>query len=139
MIWTVKVVLYEAFCDDISWEALIEIDSSSKLDDLHVAIQDFVDFGDDHPYEFFQSRDVRSKRRIRYTENENSVYETTLDMLYPLDKGNGLFYLFDYGDQWVFKITKSRKKALKPIANNQYPRLVEETGTKPIQYPGIEE
>jgi hypothetical protein len=139
MIWTIKVVLYEAFYDDISWEALIEIDSSSKLDDLHVAIQDFVDFGDDHPYEFYQSRDVRSKRRTKYTENENSVFETTLEMLYPLNKGNGLFYLFDYGDQWVFKITKSRKKALKPIANVKYPRLLEEKGTKPIQYPGIEE
>ncbi len=52
MIWTIKVVLYEAFYDDISWEALIEIDSSSKLDDLHLAIQKFVNFGDDHPLSF---------------------------------------------------------------------------------------
>lgn len=139
MIWTVKVVLYEAFYDDISWEALLEIDSSSKLDDLHLSIQDFVDFGDDHPYEFYQSRDARSKRRVRYTENENSVYETTLEMLYPLKKGNSLFYLFDYGDQWVFKITKKRKKAFEPNAKTKYPRLVEEKGNKPIQYPGIEE
>ncbi|MCP3892227.1 MAG: plasmid pRiA4b ORF-3 family protein [Desulfobulbaceae bacterium] len=139
MIWTIKVVLYEAFYDDISWEALIEIDSSSKLDDLHLAIQKFVNFGDDHPYEFYQSRDVRSKRRVRYTENENSVYETTLKMLYPLNKGNGLFYLFDYGDQWIFKITKSRKKALEPKDKIKYPILVGEKGSKPIQYQGIED
>lgn len=132
-------MLYAAFYDDISWEALIEIDSSSMLDDLHIAIQDYVNFGDDHPYEFYQSRDFSSKRRIRYTENENSVYETSLNLLYPLDKGNGLFYLFDYGDQWIFKITKTRKKAFEPNNNTKYPRLVEEKGSKPIQYPGIEE
>jgi hypothetical protein len=60
-------------------------------------------------------------------------------LLYPLDKGNGLFYLFDYGDQWIFKITKTRKKAFEPNNNTKYPRLVEEKGSKPIQYPGIEE
>lgn len=139
MIWTIKVELWEAFCEDISWEALIEIDSSSKLDDLHLAIQEYVGFGNDHPYEFYQSRNSRSKRKIRYTESENSVYDTTLDMIYPLNKGNSFFYLFDYGDMWVFKIAKSRKKSVEPNPESKYPRLIEEKGSKPIQYPGIEE
>lgn len=139
MIWTINVILYAAFYDDISWEAIIEVDSSSKLDDLHVAIQKFVEFGDDHPYEFYSARNYRSKNRTRYTVSENSVYDTKLEMIFPLEKGNSLFYLFDYGDSWIFRISKSRKKAYDAVKGINYPRLVEEKGNKPIQYPGIEE
>jgi hypothetical protein len=139
VIWSIKVILYAAFYDDISWEALIEVDSSSKLDDLHIAIQKFVGFDDDHLYEFYSARNYRSKKRTRYTESENSVYDTRLEMIYPLEKGNSLFYLFDYGDSWTFRISKSRKKAFEPVKGINYPRLVEEKGNKPIQYPGIEE
>jgi hypothetical protein len=106
MIWTIKVVLWSGFCDDISWEAKIEIDSSSSLDDLHLAIQKYVEFDNDHLYEFYTSRNERSKNRMRYSDENGSVFNTTLDMLYPLKKGDSLYYLFDYGDSWIFKITQ---------------------------------
>ncbi|MCD4786852.1 MAG: hypothetical protein K8R09_01375, partial [Desulfobacterales bacterium] len=48
-------------------------------------------------------------------------------------------YLFDYGDHWLFKVTKSRKKAQDPIQGIEYPRLIEEVGIKPEQYPSWEE
>jgi hypothetical protein len=49
------------------------------------------------------------------------------------------FLLFDYGDHWLFKVTKSRKKAQDPIQGIEYPRLIEEVGKKPEQYPSWEE
>ncbi|WP_084456915.1 IS1096 element passenger TnpR family protein [Desulfogranum mediterraneum] len=139
MIWTIKVVLWSGFCDEISWEAKIAIDSSSTLDELHFAIQEYVQFGNDHLYEFYTSRNERSHKRTRYSEENELVYETTLEMLYPLKKGNSLFYLFDYGDLWIFKIAKTRKKPFDPVVGVGYPILIEESGNKPIQYSGFEE
>jgi hypothetical protein len=138
MIWTMKVVLWSGFCDDISWEAKIEIDSSSSLDDLHLAIQKYVEFNNDHLYEFYTSRNERSKNRMRYSDENGSVFNTTLDMLYPLKKGDSLYYLFDYGDSWIFKITRTMKKQFKPMSKEKYPKLIEELGNKPIQYSDME-
>lgn len=92
MIWTMKVVLWSGYCDEISWESKIEIDSSSTLDELHFAIQEYVQFGNDHLYEFDTSCNERSYKRTRYSEEDDLIYETTLEMLYPLKKGNSLFY-----------------------------------------------
>jgi hypothetical protein len=139
MIWTIKVVLWSGFCDEINWEAKIEIDSSSTLDVLHFAIQKYVQFDNDHLYEFYTSRNERSYKKTRYSEEENSIYGTTLEMLYPLKQGNSLFYLFDYGYDWVFKITKTRKKPFEPVSGVDYPLLIKESGHKPIQYPKNEE
>ena len=90
-------------------------------------------------YEFYVSRTENSRDRIRYDDENGLVYSVTLENLYPLEKSRKLFYLFDYGDHWLFKITKSRKKAQKPVKGIKYPRLVEEVGIKPEQYPSWEE
>lgn len=138
MIWTMKVVLWAAFSDEVDWEAQFQIDSSSELDVLHFAIQNYVKFDNDHSYEFYVARTERSRKKKRYSENEGSVFETKLEDLFPLEKSHSLFYMFDYGDQWIFKITKTRSKPFKPLPNTSYPRLLEETGHKPIQYHEIE-
>lgn len=51
-----------------------------------------------------------------------------------LKKGQTFLYLFDYGDEWRFKV---RVHAINPNADTsvQYPRLVESVGTAPPQYP----
>ncbi len=138
MIWILKAeLLFGAYAEE-DWEGIIEIESSSTLEDLHFALQDSLDFDNDHMYEFYVSRTNRSRKRIRYDDENGLVYGKTLEELYPLEKNNKLFYLFDYGDSWTFKITKSRKKPQKPIQGIAYPRLIEEVGAKPVQYPSWE-
>ena len=134
MIWTLKICLWAGFCDDISWEAIIEIEPSSSLEDLHFAIQQFAEFDNDHLYEFYTSRNERCRKRVCYSHDNGLVNDTSLEDLYPLNKGDSLFYLFDYGDSWVFKISRSRKKPSEAIPNVKYPKLIEESGNKPIQY-----
>ena len=51
--------------------------------------------------------------------------------------GYKLYYLFDYGDEWIFQIKKSRKKK-KLNEKIKYPQLIESTGTNPEQYPDYE-
>lgn len=61
------------------------------------------------------------------------VRTTTLADL-DLERGQTFLYLFDYGDEWRFKV---RVHAINPNADTsvQYPRLVETVGDAPPQYP----
>ena len=123
MIWILKVeLLFGDYAEEV-WEGTIEIDSLSTLEDLHFALQDILNFDNDHMYEFYVSRTERSRVPIRYDDENELVYSVILEDLYPLEKYKKLFYLFDYGDNWLFKITKSRKKAQEPVQGIKYPRL----------------
>jgi len=90
-------------------------------------------------YEFYISRTERSRDRIRFDDENGDIYNVTLESLYPLEKGKKLYYLFDYGDNWLFKITKSRKKPTEPMEGIEYPRVVESVGNNPEQYPIYDE
>ena len=135
MIWTIKIELLFGIYADESWNASIELDSMSTLEDLHFIIQDTINFDNDHMYEFYISRTERSRERVTFDDENEKIYETTLENLYPLEKNRKLFYLFDYGDSWLFKITKSRKKPHNPEKGKKYPRIIEVKGKTPEQYP----
>ncbi|MGQ3684316.1 MAG: IS1096 element passenger TnpR family protein [Candidatus Loosdrechtia sp.] len=99
---------------------VIEIPTDATLCDLHLAIQHAIDFDDDHLFEFYAGKHIKDKRNTFY-END----DLTLDEVYPLQKGLKLYYLFDFGDSWTFKITKSRKRPVPPVAGIKYPRVVQ--------------
>ena len=120
---------------------ILDIDESATLEDLHLAIQRAVSFDNDHLYEFYAGRHYRD-RRIRYGDAEDweareSVFsELRLSAVYPLT-GLKLYYWFDFGDDWIFEIRKSRN--VKPAeAGVSYPRVVESRGPNPTQYPSWE-
>jgi len=139
MIWILRVeLLFGAYAEE-ECIRVIEIDSSSTLEDLHLAIQDAVDFDNDHLYEFYISRTARSRDRRRFDDENGDIYDVTLESLYPLEKRKTLFYLFDYGDHWLFKITRSRKKPTEPRKGIAYPRVIERVGDSPEQYPIYDE
>jgi len=116
--------------EDIPWSKTIEVKEDFTLLKLHKYIQKLVEFDDDHLFEFYVEKNPRSLR--------NSVSKRLkLNEIYPL-KGVKLFYLFDFGDSWVFQITKSRKEIIE-IKTTTYPLLVESTGVNPEQYPNYEE
>jgi hypothetical protein len=56
-----------------------------------------------------------------------------LSQVFPLPKDKKLYYVFDFGDCWLFKIVSlgSHAPARRGV---QYPRLVSDTGAKPLQY-----
>lgn len=118
---------------------VIEIDSKASLNDLHDAIQDAVDFDDDHLFEFFAGRTPR-QRKIVYVEDldyetgADRMSEITLDMVFPLPKDCKLYYNFDFGDNWIFKIGKTRKSPKESEAGVKYPRVIEKIGPNPPQY-----
>ena len=118
---------------------VIEIDENMDLVDLHEAIQDAVNFGRDHPFEFYLANSSSPWAHKHFLiENEDWTYRESdfakikLKDIYPLGRKK-LYYLFDFGDKWTFEIRKARG-GKKPEAGIEYPRVVEAIGPDPEQY-----
>ncbi len=147
MIWTLKIVCEWGRYHKKECIRTIEIDEESTLYDLHLYIQKIVEFANDHLFEFFMGRHFRNRKPFfeedtwdfNYEEAMDNYSQMTLKEIYPLPKGLQLFYHFDFGDDWFFKITKSRKKPKPPEKVIDYPQLIESVGPNPEQYQSWEE
>ena len=112
------------------WWRTIEVREDFTMHKLHNYIQKIIEFDNDHLYEFFAGKNPR-----------NRIYEipkrTKLNELFPMD-GLNLYYLFDFGDNWLFKITKLKKTKI--LTNDSVvPLLVKSIGENPEQYGDDEE
>jgi hypothetical protein len=116
--------------DEIPWSRTIEVKENFTLRKLHRYIQKIVDFDDDHLYEFYLGKNPRNNM---YTVSK----DTELNQIYP-SNGLKLYYLFDFGDCWLFEIRKSRKKKM-AVSNQKYPAVTESHGNNPEQYPEYED
>jgi hypothetical protein len=137
MIWTLNIKLLMGHFAEADWDVTIALDAASTLEDLHDMIQQAVDFDNDHLYSFYVARTPRSGEHVLYDqeEPERLPWEVTLESLFPLPKDRRLYYLFDYGDHWLFQISRTRKKPFAPEPGDDYPVLISEHGDKPQQYP----
>lgn len=134
MITTLTITLLRGrYCKD-EWSANIELDESTILEDLHLAIQKAVEFDNDHLYCFFYSRTDRGGTREFFDDENELIYTKTIKDVFPLPSKQSLFYLFDWGDEWVFKISRSRKSPHEPVKRKTYPRVESKSGVKPKQY-----
>jgi hypothetical protein len=138
MIATLKVTLVRGlYCED-DWTANIELDEASTLAELHDAIQMAVGFDNDHCFSFYLSRTDRSRTRQYFHDDDESIDTKTVKDMFPLPEKQSLFYLFDWGDEWVFKISKTRKNLQQTLPGVTYPRVESESGKKPDQYPSFD-
>ena len=142
MIWTLRVKLPGIQSECVR---VIEIESSSSLLELHEAIQKAVDFSNDHLFEFFVGRQPGNRAYSIGPEpnwdtfNPVKTYRNIhLSGIWPLPPGMKLYYLFDFGDNWLFQINKTRHKDKKPQSGVTYPRVIEAKGKNPEQYPDWE-
>ena len=134
MIYTLTVTAVWGHYLEEECARILEIAEKASLEQLHLAIQDAVSFGNDHPYAFYDGRNYRH-RKIRCADEDVAAnwYSlervwgmTKLSVVYPLH-GLKLYYHFDFGDNWIFEIRKARK--VKPVeAGVSYPRLIESRG-----------
>jgi hypothetical protein len=119
-----------------AWSRVIEIPEDASLDELHHTIQDLIGFDNDHLYEFFAGRTSRH-RKIEFGEPASSLEDSSygsilLSDVFPLDRLK-LYYRFDFGDDWLFEITRRRGKR-SPGTSVKYPKVIEKTGRNPSQY-----
>lgn len=139
MILTLNVKCFVYTEDDSECRRVIEIDENATLEELHLIIQESVNFYNDHLYEFFIANTPRSQAKFRFDDENEQIYTCKVGDLYPLEKGKKLFYLFDYGDSWLFQISKTRKKPSEPMGKINYPRIIEKIGQDPEQYPDYDD
>jgi len=144
MIWTLRVKCVGGAYLEEECVRVIEISSDASLYDVHEAIQTAVNFDRDHLHEFFAGRHCRN-RKLMFDDEFSDMCdpyryeEISLEDVYPLPKGLKLYYHFDFGDDWHFEIRKSRKKPKDPEPGVKYPRVVDEIGPNPEQYPRWED
>ncbi len=148
MVMTLRVTIERGMylTEDFMFE--IEMQSDNTLLDLHYAIQETVDFDNDHPFEFLFGRHLKNRKFVfepeegfREWNDYYDFYESIplAEVWPPPEKNVQLFYHFDFGDDWYFKIRKMSKKDTKPEPEVKYPRVTKREGNKPKQYPNMEE
>jgi len=116
---------------------VIQCAGRHTFEDLHLAIQGAFTFWDDHLYSFFMDGKRWSKRGIHspYADELPCSNEVMISQA-GLREKQSILYLFDYGDEWEFKVTvTSIFDADFPLAS---PVVVEAKGEAPEQYPGCE-
>lgn len=111
----------------------IKLSHLHTLLDLHNAIQDAFDFGDDHLYSFFMDAKRYSRNAYESPNCENGPYvdEVNIGEL-ELYEGQRILYLFDYGDSWEFNVVLEKIDSSGPLPLN--PKIVEKKGKAPEQY-----
>ena len=111
----------------------IEMAAKHTLDKLHLAIQEAFEFDNDHLYSFFMDNHKGSYDRYESPYDDNGPYadEVTIGKL-GLYTGKIFLYLFDYGDEWEFKVEVEEINSDKPLP--LIPQIMGKRGKAPDQY-----
>lgn len=113
---------------------IIDIEEGANMYALFDIIREANGFGFEHPHLFYLGRSPHNKKIIFGDEGnhypcECRPYDSELSSIYPL--GNlKLYFLYDFGDNWIFQIKKSRK-LFEVDSEVKYPRIVEKIGEDP--------
>ncbi|HLF27164.1 MAG TPA: plasmid pRiA4b ORF-3 family protein [Anaerolineae bacterium] len=117
----------------------IEIAEDQTLEDLHLMIQRAYNWSDDHLYSFFMSGkawDQHTEIGSPWSDARQHTHQVTLGSL-NLKPRQKFLYLFDYGDNHEFDVQVRKHNPSAPQGN--YPRVVDEQGKAPPQYPDYDE
>lgn len=125
----------------------IEIGASQSLYKLAEAIIAAFGFDLDHAFGFYNalrpedvySADTRYELFADLGDAEPGVLgvkKTKIGQAFPAI-GNKMIFLFDYGDEWLFRVTL--KDQANKAAKTKYPRIVASKGEAPPQYPDPDE
>jgi hypothetical protein len=135
-------ILRAALDNDAAVYRDIEIEPTKSLYQLAAAIVSAFDFDLDHCFGFYTGltpaemlhTDPKYELFADIGEAEPgslSVKKTKIAQAFPA-VGHTLLFLFDYGDEWLFRV-KLREQGKKG-GKTRYPRIVAAQGKAPSQY-----
>ena len=116
----------------ICWR-LIAMPADATLDDLVSIVLHSVNFDDDHLYRFSYRDRLGSTCIINHPamEESPSTDEVSIGSL-PLELGQSMELLYDFGDEWLFTVKLERVDP--PGGKAKAPRIIEKHGKSPVQY-----
>ena len=124
----------------------IEIDSGRSLHDLAEAIVRAFGFDLDHAFGFYGKLTGNyTASPVRYelfadveggSSDAGSVKRTKVARAFPA-VGTTMLFLFDYGDEWRFKVELVGLGT--KIPKERYPKVLASVGKAPPQYQGMDE
>jgi len=119
------------------WSRVFEIESTTSLSRLHSYIQDIVEFDNDHMYDFFVGKNYRDRRNALSDDggtpfDAGDYSDIRFEDVIP-QAGFKLFYHFDFGDDWIFRL-KIGRKIINAEKGRKYPRLILKNGKILKQY-----
>ncbi|MCD6513732.1 MAG: hypothetical protein J7L07_02305 [Candidatus Odinarchaeota archaeon] len=126
---------------------IVEISSDWSLYDFAWLITELFNFNFDHPFGFYDSANlgkVQNAFELFVDEGMEPTVEGTLSVkkskVQDLFKiiGKTAYFLFDYGDEWWFKLELIETKHAKS-KKKMYWKLLKKRGTPPPQYPPVED
>ena len=145
-IYQIKIDLIRMGLDEIEEEIsrTIEIEDKQTLYDLHINIQDLFDWDNDHMFSFYLGEKLFDRDNeysanplgehmvSSYGKQSKSAAKTELrDLDLPMDFS--FWYLFDYGNELVHKVTVEKIREMKPEESG-FPKLMLKKGSSPLQY-----
>jgi len=150
-VYRLKVELIRMGFQEIDTEVsrTFEIEGKQTLYDLHINIQHAFDWDNDHMFSFylsdklfdqdneFSANPLGEQLISSFGKSGKSASDAQLRDL-GLSIGLSFWYLFDYGDELVHRVTveEVREMTSKDI---DLPRLLHQTGNTPSQYGNVEE
>ncbi|MBC2579186.1 IS1096 element passenger TnpR family protein [Clostridium sp. DJ247] len=125
--------IFKVYIDKDIW-AKIQLNGMHTLHDLHNYIQDAFEFDNDHMYSFFMDGRAWSNNKFTYPYDEEGPHadEVKIGEL-DLNEKQSFLYLFDYGDEWRFRVDVYSIEEMEIKLLN--PQITESKGEPPEQYP----
>ena len=117
---------------------LIAMPADSDLDTLVDLILRSVEFDYDHLYVFTYRDRLGTPVSASHPAMDEGPWANQVRIgTLPLEPGQSMKLVYDFGDKWEFKVKLERIEA--PGAKDKAPRIVESHGEAPEQYPNWDE
>lgn len=151
VIYQMKIDLIRMGINEIEEEIsrVVEIKDKQTLYDLHMFIQQLFEWDNDHMFSFYLGEKLFDRDNeysanplgehygSSYGKQSKSAADKELrDLNLPV--AFSFWYLFDYGDELVHKITVERIREMESEEKG-FPKLIDKIGNVPSQYGVFEE
>ncbi len=150
-IYQIRIDLIRMGLDEIEEEVsrIVEIEDKKTLYDLHMNIQNLFDWDNDHMFSFYLGEKLYDISNA-YSANPlgEHIFSGYGKQSKPADDyqlrdlgmstGFSFWYLFDYGDELVHKVSIEKIREMKPEESG-FPKLIDRKGKVPPQYGVFEE
>ena len=140
MLNNISINLLNAPYENVTqWKRVVSVKQNITLSELHQVILSLLEFRvDDHLFQFIASGESLDGYVFLESLEECKSHYSRIELQNVFTAGvSRIFYNFDFGDNWVFKIEQTLNSPIKIIRGNY--RVVDQIGLRLKQYKKLKE